>query len=106
KEAGQLDAAQAAFARVITAAKPGADDNDLMWAKFGMGDIARQRGNLVAALATYHEAETIAERLARSDPGNVAWQFDLGVSNERIGDVQVAQGDLAAALKSYEAKRD
>jgi hypothetical protein len=30
--------------------------------------------------------------------GNARWQYDLGISNERIGDVQVAQGDLAGAL--------
>jgi hypothetical protein len=30
------------------------------------------------------------------------WQFDLGISNERIGDVQVARGDLSGALKSFQ----
>ena len=29
------------------------------------------------------------------------WQRDLSVSFEKVGDVQVAQGDLAGALKSY-----
>ena len=76
EQAGQLDAAQAAYARVIAAAKPGADDVDLVWAKFGMGDIEQQRGDLGAALATYHEAKTIADRLAKSDPGNAGWQRD------------------------------
>ena len=42
------------------------------------------------------------ERLAQSDPGNADWQRDLSVSFERIGDVQVAQGDLSGALKSYQ----
>ena len=36
----------------------------------------------------------IADRLARSDPGNAGWQRDLSVSYNKIGDVQVAQGDL------------
>jgi tetratricopeptide (TPR) repeat protein len=36
-----------------------------------------------------------------SDPGNAGWQRDLSVSYNKIGDVQVAQGDLKAALKSY-----
>jgi hypothetical protein len=43
----------------------------------------------------------IFERLARSDPGNAGWQRDLSVSYEKSGDVQGAQGNLKAALKSY-----
>ena len=78
QQAGRLDAAQAAYTRVI--AERGADDHDLVWAKFGMGDIEHQRGDLGAALATYNEAETIAQRLAKSDPGNAGWQRDLSVS--------------------------
>jgi tetratricopeptide (TPR) repeat protein len=102
EQAGQLDAAQAAYARVITAARPGADAN-LVWAKFGMGDIEQERGNLGAALASYHEAQTIVERLAKSDPGNTRWQRDLSVSYNNVGDVQIAQGNLPAALTSYQA---
>jgi tetratricopeptide (TPR) repeat protein len=36
-----------------------------------------------------------------SDPGNAGWQRDLSVSYDRVGNVQVEQGDLAGALKSY-----
>jgi tetratricopeptide (TPR) repeat protein len=39
-------------------------------------------------------------------PGGIVaayWQRDLSVSREKIGDVQQAQGDLAAALASYQA---
>ena len=75
----------------------------LVWAKFGIGDIAQQRGNLGAAGATYHEAETIADRLAKSDPGNAGWQRDPSVSYDKVGDVQVTQGNLPAALASYQA---
>jgi tetratricopeptide (TPR) repeat protein len=102
-QAGQLDAAQAAYVRVISAAKPGTDDEDLVWAKFGMGDIEQQRGDLGAALASYHEAEAIADRLAKSDTGNGGWQRDLSVSYNKAGNVQVAQGNLPAALASYQA---
>jgi len=103
QQAGQLDTAQMAYVRVIGAAKPGTDDEDLVWAKFGMGDIEQQRGDFGAALATYHEAETIAEGLAKSDPDNGDWQYDLSVSYERVGNVQLAQGNLPAALASYQA---
>ena len=47
-------------------------------------------------------ALALRARLAKSDPGNADWQYDLGISHERIGDVSVAQGDLAGALKSTE----
>ncbi len=104
EQAGQLDSAQAAYARVIAAAKPGVDDHVLIWAKIGMGDIAQQRsGDLGAALATYHDAQTIADRLAKSDPGNAGMQRNLSVLYSKIGNVQVAQGSLPAALASYQA---
>ena len=45
----------------------------------------------------------IAGRLAARDPDNAAWQRDLSVSHERLGDVQVAQGDLSGALESHRA---
>ena len=36
-----------------------------------------------------------------SDPGNAGWQRDLAASYAKVGNVQVTQGDLAGALKSY-----
>jgi tetratricopeptide (TPR) repeat protein len=100
-----------------------ADSGDHEFYKFAalgsLGDIKQKRGDLQGALRSYQDGLAIAERLAKADPGNAQWQYDLGISNERIGgqydlgisnerigDVQMAQGDLAAALKSYEAKRD
>src|SRR5262249_4751192 len=41
--------------------------------------------------------------LAQSDPGNGRWQRDLAVSYGKVGNVQVVQGDLPAALSSYQA---
>jgi tetratricopeptide (TPR) repeat protein len=101
EQAGELDAAQAAYARVIATAKQGADEEALIWATFGMGHIEQQRGYLGSALETYRKAETIADRLSKSDPGNTDWQFDLGISDGNIGGVLMAQGNLAEALKSY-----
>jgi predicted negative regulator of RcsB-dependent stress response len=48
-----------------------------------------------------HHRECRGERLATSDPGDAGWQRDLSVSYNKVGDVQVAQGDRAGALKSY-----
>jgi hypothetical protein len=54
-------------------------------------------------LTSYQASLAIAERLAQADPGNAGRQRDLSIPHERIGDVQRAQGDLAAALTSYQA---
>ena len=58
---------------------------------------------LSAALTSYQASLAIRERLAQADPGNAGWQRDLSVSHDKIGDVQQAQGDLSAALTSYQA---
>jgi len=57
--------------------------------------------DLAGALKSYNDSLAIADRLAKSDPGNAGWQRDLSLSYERVGNVQVGQGDLAGALKSY-----
>jgi tetratricopeptide (TPR) repeat protein len=66
-----------------------------------IGDVRRSRGESTAALQSYRTAWAIADRLAKSNPDNTAWQRNLSASFEKIGNVQVAHGDLAGALKSY-----
>ena len=63
----------------------------------------RWRRATPAALTSYQANFAIADRLAKSDPGNAGWQRDLSVSYEKVGNVQVAQGNLPAALTSYQA---
>ena len=60
-----------------------------------------RRATSPARSSSYRDSLAIVDRLAQSDPGNAGWQRDLSVSYNKIGDVQVAQGDLAGALKSY-----
>ena len=50
-------------------------------------------------MKSFRDGLAIRERLAKADPGNAGWQRDLSVSYDRVGDVQVAQGNLADALK-------
>jgi tetratricopeptide (TPR) repeat protein len=58
-----------------------------------------------ANLATRHvllgAAEQTLTHLVNQDPSNVAWQHDLAVSHCRVGDVLVAKGDAAGALRAY-----
>jgi tetratricopeptide (TPR) repeat protein len=99
-EAGKLDAAQAAYQRLDRMAGS-SDDGWHFWAKIGLGDVSVPRGDLAAAFKSYSEGLAIAERLAKSDPGNTEWQRNLSVCFNRIGEVQMNQGNLAAALRSY-----
>jgi tetratricopeptide (TPR) repeat protein len=101
QDAGHLVEAQAAYDRVVAMAMRGRDDEFLIWAQMGTGDIFQARGNLPEALKTYRDGLAIRDRLAKSDPGNAGWQRDLSVSYNKIGDVLVAQGNLPEALKSY-----
>jgi tetratricopeptide (TPR) repeat protein len=99
-EAGKLDTAQAAFERVVGVA--GVSSTQwVFWAKNGLGDVWISRGDLAGALTSYKDSLAIADKLAKSDPGNARWRRDLSVSFNKIGDVQVAQGDLPGALGSY-----
>ena len=43
------------------------------------------QGNFAGALASYRDSFAIADRLAKSDPGNATWQRDLAASYDRIG---------------------
>ena len=52
-------------------------------------------------VSTYRAHYAIAERLVKLDPNNAGWQRGLSISHNKIGDMQVVQGDLAGALQSY-----
>ena len=74
---------------------------DLSVSYDNVGDVLVAQGNLPEALKSYRDSQAIADRLAKSDPGNAGWQLDLSVSYDKVGDVLVAQGNLPEALKSY-----
>jgi tetratricopeptide (TPR) repeat protein len=105
QEAGQFDVAEAMYRGVIASVQA-SNSEWVLWAHFGKGDIERERGHLDDALATYREGRAIAENRAKADPANLGWQYDLGISNERIGDLLMALGDHAGALKSYRAQQE
>ena len=70
-------------------------DPDNCWAWIELGDLWTLLGSLREAEQAFRAAlrAAVANRNER----------DLSVSHERIGDVQVEQGDLAGALTSYRA---
>jgi len=72
----------------------------------GRSSAGRHRAaarHLADALSAYQDAATIAAGLAKADPNNVQSQRDVTFVDERLGNVQVAQGNLTAALASYRA---
>ena len=88
------------YRALLQLAGKGAGEDQIFWARTGLGDIAVARGDLNAALAAYHEARSVMG-VFRRRPGNAGWQRDLSVSYNKVGGVQEAQGNLAGALKSY-----
>ena len=97
---GSLAQAAHAFRAAREAAVGRGNDRDLSVSHDRIGDVQVAQGDLAGALKSYRDSLAIADRLAKSDPGNAGWQRDLSVSYNKIGDVQVAQGDLAGALTS------
>jgi hypothetical protein len=62
--------------------------------------VLRAQGNLPAALDSYQASLTIADRLAKADPGNAGWQRDLALSHGSVGLVEARQGARDSALKT------
>ena len=58
---------------------------------------------MVKQARIYQDALNITEHLASRDPENAGWQRDLSVCHEKMGDIAVAQGNLAQAETSYQA---
>jgi tetratricopeptide (TPR) repeat protein len=102
-DAGDLATAETAFKNVLAQTESKPQDYFRLWSLNGLGDILVQRGDLPGARESYEAGLVIAERLAKSDPGNAGWQRDLSVSFTKVGDVRVAQGDWPGAQESYEA---
>ena len=75
--------------------------HDLANASLGLSEKLITYRTLPAAAGCLAACHEVLKRLAASDPANAAWQRDLSVSLEKLGDLAVAQGDLAGALRSF-----
>ena len=63
-------------------------------------------GDMPAATRQLHAMHQQIQARAAADPANTEWQRDLSVSHNKLGDVAVAAGDLAAARTAYQASLD
>jgi tetratricopeptide (TPR) repeat protein len=104
EHAGQLDAAQAGYAAIVSQAKTSKDDHEAFWAQIGLGNLQQRRQDLAAALQTYQTAQGIAERMARDGSvGAGEQQESLAAAYTSIGDVKMRQGNLPDATAAYRA---
>ena len=103
---GDLNEAQTRLGRVLALAK--ADDKVFFRyrAQLLLGDVQVAQGDLAGALKSYRDSLAIADRLAKSDPGNAGWQRDLSVSYGKLADVYLKSRQPAAAQKALAAGRD
>ena len=81
-------------------------DSDAIWWLIKAGDKVREGGKTDEALRLYTKAQRAALRSAEDNPHDTLWQYNLGISHERIGSVQQAQGQLVEALVSYQSKME
>jgi tetratricopeptide (TPR) repeat protein len=66
-----------------------------------LGNVQMALGHLPDALQAYQAALAIADRLAKSDPGNAGWRHYLSVSYDKVGDVHLKMNDYDRALQDY-----
>jgi len=68
-----------------------------------VGDVDLTRARSTMRSPSYGASYDLAQRLATADPGNARWQDAVLTSLQKIGDVLRLQGELDAALASYQA---
>jgi tetratricopeptide (TPR) repeat protein len=83
---GRTEDAERVYERAMTAGMGGAE------LYVGLGDLARERGDLSAALSHYVQA-------AEEEPGNWAVLFNLGLLYRDVGEAEQAVNALMAALR-------
>jgi tetratricopeptide (TPR) repeat protein len=101
--AGRIADARLAFENAASKARDAANSPLLFAATLGLGDAERTLGSLPNARQLYGEALAMAESGANVRRDDLARQYDIAVSQIRIGGVLDKQGDLPAALESYKA---
>ncbi|MDA7949455.1 MAG: TIR domain-containing protein [Hyphomicrobiaceae bacterium] len=99
--AGNLTAAEKELNRLLEISKEKGDGRGVFRAHLRLGELARDRGNLDAALKHQTSANRIASADAKATPGDVERQRDLSVSSEKLGDIFYSTGDIGKALVYY-----
>jgi tetratricopeptide (TPR) repeat protein len=99
----ELDAAAAAFKRLIALDPTNADWSDSLWGvheKLGMVRFAQQ--DFAGALVEYEHAHALSLQALARDPSNTGEQRKRSLILNKLGDVQLATKDARAARAAYE----
>jgi tetratricopeptide (TPR) repeat protein len=72
---------------------------------FALNPIIEPRLGVAPQAVLANRVRSTVASLVSADPTNLAWRCDLAIAASNIGDTQMAQGDLAAALASYRDAR-
>ena len=62
-----------------------------------LGEVARQRGDYVAAIPFYQEALVIAEQIGNRE-GEAVYRCNLGAARLRLGEYQAAESELRNSI--------
>jgi len=99
-----LDRASQLQARLLSQGNPSAAlRRSHAEALMEMSATLLDQGQTQGALDAAKQAQGVFQSLLDQQPANIDWQRELSVSFEKVGDVQVARGNLPEALKSYQA---
>ncbi|MBX7169259.1 MAG: TIR domain-containing protein, partial [Pirellulales bacterium] len=83
-------------------ARPRVDNANVLGVANAICTPLQHLGRLGDAATVARAAVACGERILAADPDNAAAQRDLSVSYSKLGDVSVAQGDLAGAKRYFE----
>ncbi|HEY4071330.1 MAG TPA: toll/interleukin-1 receptor domain-containing protein [Sphingomicrobium sp.] len=68
---------------------------------FWIGDLARQRGNIVQAETYYREYKRLADRMVALEPDNLKWRMEVLYAKEDLGIVLLAERRFAEASRLF-----
>jgi tetratricopeptide (TPR) repeat protein len=100
-EAGNLDASEQTYKRVLSLKRDEEGLCETCWASCGLGDIAHKRGQVHEALRYYRDCLAQAHEFAKSSPNNLESQIALGAAYDRMGDALQALGKSSEGLQYY-----
>ena len=73
---------------------------------YWVGYIARQRGQLARAEASFRQYQTLARELTQLDPGNLDWRTETAYADVNLGVLYLESSRSAQALKTFVDARD
>jgi tetratricopeptide (TPR) repeat protein len=98
---GRVDDALVAYERALSLARETDSQRNVSVYLERIADVRRAQGAAGDALAAYEEGLAIRRDLAARNPDNLGYQRDVYVSEFKLGTVQEALGEPAAAAELY-----